>query len=257
MEADFRNPGKTVFLVIYGLVILLIPGSILSQSPDNAFWIQPGYAVQLPAGDLAGRFGANLSPGLQFSYHWGKKKLVFETHTAMLLGSHVKEPVLAPLLTPEGFLIGVEGTYANVSLRQRGWYNMTGIGKLWQVSPKNQSSILKLSIGGGFLQHKIRIQEDPQNATPQVGGDLKKGYDRLSNGLALGQTLTYYYFHPKDPINFSISLEFIQAWTQNRRDFDYDLMANNGEQRLDILMGLRLAWVFPVIFYSRPEEILY
>lgn len=47
--------------------------------------------------------------------------------------------------------------------------------------------------GGGFLQHKIRI-ENRENVAPQILGDYAKGYDYLRNGPA-GYLYVGYVFH--------------------------------------------------------------
>jgi hypothetical protein len=98
------------------------------------------------------------------------------------------------------------------------------------------------------LQHKIRI-EVVDNTIPQLFGDYKKGYDRLTNGIALSQYVGYFYMGNRRTVNFSLGLEIMEAFTKNRRDYNFDTMEKDDHLRMDLLIGLRLNWSIP--FYSK------
>ena len=109
--------------------------------------------------------------------------------------------------------------------------------------------------GIGFMQHKIRI-ENKDNDTPQLAGDLVKGYDRLSNGRMFNQFIGYMNLSNNHLVNFFAGLEVTEGFTRNRRSVNYDTGKHDGTKRLDMLYGLRFGWVLPL--YSRaPEKVYY
>ena len=86
-------------------------------------------------------------------------------------------------------------------------------GYVFPVLSPNPNSGIIVSGGIGILQHKILIDfRDAQ--IPQLGEEYKKGYDRLSYGLALNQFVGYVFFGNKKLINFYAGVELTQAWTK-------------------------------------------
>lgn len=101
------------------------------------------------------------------------------------------------------------------------------------------------TLGAGFLEHKIRIDVDKDDV-PELSGDYLKGYDRLTNGLALTEFIGYMHCGNNRLINFIFGFELTQAFTQNRRDFNFDQMKKDDNKRLDLLYGIKLGWFFPL-----------
>ncbi len=215
------------------------------------------YGAQVPAGDLADRFGANFIPGLGLEYLTAKTNWVIGLEGGFMFGSRVKEDVIAGLRTPEGYIIGEEGSYADIQLRERGIYLGGHLGKLFAVSPANNRSALKITVGGGLLQHKIRIQDDPIQQAPQLSDDYKKGYDRLSNGFALRQFIGYQLMSPDGRINFYVGLDLIQGFTQNRRSYNFDTFGPDPAKRVDLLFGIRAGWILPFYTGKNADDIYY
>jgi len=111
------------------------------------------------------------------------------------------------------------------------------------------------TIGPGFMQHKIRI-ENRGNAAPQLRGDYVKGYDRLSNGFALNEFFGFIYLGNTRLINFTAGLDFTQAFTENRRTINYDTGKHDSSKRFDFLFGIKIYWMIP--FYQRvPNKYYY
>ena len=102
-----------------------------------------------------------------------------------------------------------------------------------------------------MLQHKIRIE----GAAPQLMGEYKKGYDRLSNGLALGEFIGYVHLGKNHFINFFAGFEIIEAFTKNRRSFNIDTIEKDDTKRLDILSGFKFGWIIPL--YRRNADEFY
>ncbi len=212
------------------------------------------YGGHIPGGDLADRYGNAFDLGLELDFIT-QNNLIFGLESALLFGRNVKEDVLANLRTPDGGIIGNTRSYANVVLRERGLYIGGLAGKLISLSQHNKRSGIRLTLGLGMLQHKIRIQDDPQSFVPQLDSEYKKGYDRLSNGLALTQYIGYQLLSTNRLVNFHAGLEFRQAFTKSRRDFNFDTRSIESDNRLDLTFGFKVGWFLP--FYIGQADTIY
>lgn len=241
-------------------VCLLLQFSLAAQSsPANngdALLFNISYAYQLPAAGLASRFGPNFSLGGGLGWGTTTGNWQFSLEGQFLFGSRVKEDVLAGLRTAEGYIIGADKDPADIQLRQRGLYLGLEAGKTWNLSRAQPRSGLHARVGAGLLQHRIRIQEDPFRAVPQVSGDYQKGYDRLCNGIAFRQFLGYQILSHNKQINFNIGLEAMQGLTESRRSFQYDLRGPETGKRLDLLFGIRASWILP-FYFGEASDIQY
>ncbi|MFN0037505.1 MAG: hypothetical protein ACKVUS_20785 [Saprospiraceae bacterium] len=205
----------------------------------------------LPAGDLAERFGVNgsLGAGAEFitSQNW-----VFGLEGAFLFGSKVKEDPLDILRTPEGDIIGNDRAIATLRLQERGMYVGATVGKLLTFNETRQG--LRLTLGGGWAQHRIRVLDDSRTVA-QLTGDYKKGYDRLTGGPALQQFVGWQHVGQGRDLSWLAGFEFNQAFTQTRRDWDFSQMKKLEGNRLDLRFGFRVALTLP--FYTGNAEDIY
>lgn len=247
---------KVLFTLLSLLPLRHLPAqeSAANEGPGLLFGIS--YAYQVPGGDLADRFGSNFNLGGGLDFITNESNWILGLHGQFLFGSEVKNDVLAALRTPEGFIYGNNKSVADIQLRERGFYAGLRAGKLISLSADNPRAGLRLTLSGGLLQHKIRIQEDPVSRVPQVEGDYKKGYDRLTNGFALQQFIGYQLLGREGRINFYGGLEFTQAFTENRRAVNFDTSQAETGERLDLLFGIRVGWVLP-FYFRKADEIFY
>jgi hypothetical protein len=208
-------------------------------------------AAHLPAGDMAGRFGANGAFGSAVEYItpnnflWGIEGNYF-------FGPKVKEDPLAILRTPEGDIIGNNRLVASVVLRQRGFYAGASVGKLFAIGGKRSG--IRLTLGGGILRHRIRLQDDNSSVT-QITGEYEKGYDRLTGGWALNQFIGWQHLGVNRRSNWMAGFEFNQGFTRSLRDWDFNERRKLEGSRLDLRFGIRLAWTLP--FYQGDAEQIY
>jgi len=225
------------------------------QPQQSVLAFNIAYTFQTPSADLAARFGNSYEVDLSSDFIT-KKNFIFGMRGGILAGVVVHEDVLANLRDPDGFLIGNNQAWASVALRERGWYVGGRVGKLFPIIKKQRSGI-RVTLGAGLLQHKIRIQDDGQSA-PQIACDYIKGYDRLTNGLAFTQFVGYQHLSRNRRINFHAGFEFVEGFTQNRRDYDFDTMMKDETKRVDVLLGFKLAWTLvPIYFGDAPDDIYY
>ncbi|MDX1940108.1 MAG: hypothetical protein SFU99_06120 [Saprospiraceae bacterium] len=246
-------------IVAVGLLLLHLEGwaQVSELNKGNGLLFSVGLGVQLPGGDMADRFGINMNTGAGLDFITQKSNIIVGLNAYYLFGTNVKEDVISALRTPEGQIIGNDKSYADIQLRERGFYIGGLVGKLFTLSQKNPRSGLRVTLGAGLLQHKIRIQDDPFRAVPQLYGDYKKGYDRLSNGLSFHQFIGYQILSTDKHTNFYIGLELTQGFTQNRRDFNFDNRTQDDTQRIDLLLGIKAAWILPFYIGKAASEIYY
>ena len=244
-----------------GLLLLLFCFHLAkAQKYDNSgpiLQIGIHYGFQWPGGDLQERFGNNGITGLQIDYSL-PKGWTLGLQTSLLFGQNVKTDVLEPLRDENGLIYNYDGTPANVLMRERGQYYGLHLGYFFRgKAPKGNQQGPVLQLGAGLLQHKVRIIGDVGGSIPQLSGEYLKGYDRLSNGLALRQSIGYRYLDARRRINLSIELEAYQAFTQSRRDWNIDQMAADTQKRLDLLFGFKLSWILPLYVAENADELEY
>jgi hypothetical protein len=222
------------------------------RNKGKAILLHVSFGAHLPGADLADRFGLDgaYGGGLDFmtanNYFLG-----VEGHA--IFGQEVKEDPLAILRTPDGFIIGNDRALSAVQLRMRGFYAGGTIGKLITFSENRQG--LRVALGAGWLQHKIRVQDDDRTLT-QITGEYAKGYDRLTGGLALNQFVGWQKLGKMKRSNFMIGLEFNQGFTQTRRDWDFSTRQKLSGRRIDLRFGIKAAWTLP-FYVGNSSDIYY
>jgi hypothetical protein len=215
------------------------------------------YALQFPGGDLSDRYGINSNIGGGFLWKTPKNWFVGADFNS-IFGSDLKnsDELLQNLKTETGHIIDMGGTFANYNLYERGYYATARFGKLFPVLSPNPNSGFVILLGAGYLQHKTRIDVE-KNTVPQLTGDYKRGYDRLTGGFVLTQFVGYMYLSNSRVLNFFGGFDFSQAWTKPFRDVNFDTRLPDAQpNRLDLLTGFKLGWIIP-IFPREPEKFYY
>jgi len=214
------------------------------------------YGVHFPGNDLSQRFGTFFSIATQYEvmtteplWHAGVKGM-------FLFGNRVNEDVISNLRTAEGDVIGNDRALADISLRKRGILGVVYIGKVFPLSKKQPHSGIKLSLGGGVMQHKIRIQ-DNNNSVSQLTGEYVKGYDRLTNGPALYGFLGYQHLALKKRLNFVAGLDYVLGFTTNKRAYNFNEKVHDGTSRTDSLFGFRIGLILPITYGVESSAIFY
>lgn len=207
---------------------------------------------QWPGADLAKRFGRTSSLGLEVSYK-SPSNWVFSGGGHFMFGNVVKENgVLDSLKGSTGEIIDENGQFAVVGLDERAMYWGIAIGKIIPLNAINKNSGIFLSVGGGYLQHKIRIYST--NTVPQLTDAYKKGYDRFTFGPSAMQYIGYRFLDPRKRLNFTVGVEVIEGFTKNRRSYNFDTQMADASQRLDILTGLKFTLTVPIHLKKASEE---
>lgn len=213
-----------------------------------------GLGANLPLGDMKERFGSNLGFSVGSNYILPSNWL-FNGEFIYYYSDDVKEDVLAPFRTSTGLVLGDDDQIADVFLRQRGFYLGAGVGKLFPLKPSSRSGI-KFLLSGGVLQHQI-IFVDDRNAVPMLRVGRHKGYDRLTRGFALKETVTYKHISRDRRINFDVGFDFVQGFTSEVRAYNFDTGLPTIQDRLDLIIGARFVWYLAFYRGGNNEEIFY
>lgn len=239
------------------LILFLFCSALTAQRVSdtciNVPLISVNFSGQKPFGDLKERFGENLSIGGSFLFK-ARKTWVVGVEGAYFFGRNVRENVLSQMKTSESFVIDNEGYPADLRVTERGFNAYVVVGKVFPKLGHNPNSGLIINCGFGYLQHKIKLYDAGQKVAA-VKGDMVKGYDRLSGGLAMEQFVGYLFLSGNRLVNFIAGFEFHEASTKSYRGFNYDTGLPDTKERKDFLIGFRIGWILPL--YKRTQDFYY
>ncbi len=247
------KPGIDTKIFIITLLMLVLPlKNVFSQDSENKSaqfpYVYATYSLLFPGGDLSERFGISSEIGGGAGYKTQTNWMV-GLEASYIFGPNVKENPLEPIINSEGEITNMYGESAQINLREAGMQLKMTAGKIFSFGNINPNSGIFIRAGLGFLQHKIYI-ENLGNNTPQVLGDYRKGYDRMCNGLSTSECVGWQNFSDQGAYHFLVGFECTQAFTQNRRAWDYTTNSRMDEKRLDIIYTLKAAWFIP--FHQKP-----
>lgn len=240
---------------ITAILLLLFNYSFAQKSITDSIisipLIETSLSLQKPSGDLADRFGNNLAINFG-AYYKTKKNYTFGFQIQNLSGNDIKDEdnLLGDISTQYGPIDG-NGQIGEVVLYERGMNTTLQIGKIFNIVGPNPNSGIWLQLGAGYFWNKIKI-ENTDNRIPILTTDFIKGYDQLSAGFSVNQSIGYLHLSDKKLLNFSISFEVMEAFTTNQRKYSYRDMKVVNEDYLDILYGIRFSWILPL--YKKLEN---
>ncbi len=227
------------------------------KAPKKGFIISAHANLDIPAADMATRFGVNyrLGPALLYktSSNW-----LFGANFDFILGNKINEPGFLGNVSPDGSFSALDqnGTRKRLGVFERGYAVGLQAGKIFNhILSRSPDNGLLLLTTVGFIQHKILIF-DKFNEVPQFRGDYKKGYDRLTNGLFVEQFVGYNYLGSQGFLNFNIGFNALAGFTQGRRDFLFDVVKPGTDKRFDVLLGIKGSWYIP-LFKRKSEELFF
>lgn len=234
-----------LFLFNYGFAQKSITDSII-----NLPLIETSISFQKPGGDLANRFGNNIS--INFGAHYKtKKNYTFGFQIQNLSGGNIKgeDDLLGDIETEFGPIDG-GGNISEILFFERGMNTSLQFGKVFNLIGPNPNSGIWLQFGAGYFWNKIKI-ENTDNRAIILTEEFIKGYDKLSEGISINQSIGYLHLSDKKLLNFSIAFEVMEAFTSNKRKYSYKDMSVIDENYIDILYGLRFSWILPL--YKKSE----
>ncbi|TAE78177.1 MAG: hypothetical protein EAY81_12110 [Bacteroidetes bacterium] len=202
------------------------------------------YTHVFPSGDFANRFENfnGIGAGVMLKT---KHNVLLGFDGNYYFGSRLKpNNILSNLTNANGTISNGSGYPATLSMGMRGFSVLGKGGYVFPLSHKNRNSGIMILLGGGLVMHKINLSTT-RNDIASLTEDKKAGYDRYSSGWAANQFIGYIHQSKNKAINFYVGVDLMQAFTYNRRKFNYDEMAYDLGLHRDYYLGLRFGWIIP------------
>ncbi len=243
------------------LLSLTVNAGIMAQysiqdSAISTNLIFGSFSYLLPGGDMATRYGsfAMIGPGYMFKT---RSNWILGLESNFMFGDRLKneDNILKGITTSDGNVIDLEGTYADYHFFMRGFSAVGRIGKVVPAFGQNPNSGILVSMGGGYVQHKIRIEHKDKTA-PQIINDYAKGYDELKEGLVTNLFLGYLYLSNNNKVNFFAGIDVSLAFTHDARPYSFSGQKYLNGEFIDTFTGIRAGWIFPV-YRRAPREFYY
>ncbi len=244
---------RRVKLLVLSLLIFCSFNGIAQKHKDSAatgFLFQLSYAPQLPGGEIAKVFGfnSNVQGGVLYKT---QSNWQFGAEFSYIFGNVLRATgILDSMATKNGNLIANDGNYPGISYLESGFDIQLSVAKLFPVS-KNLNSGILVSISAGYIQHHIDIKA-PSDWTPQISGDYLQGYDRLTAGACLTEFIGYQYISKKMFLAVFGGFEFTEAMAKSLR-YNFDLKSKDPNYKFEMLSGLRIGWMLPILQDNRPK----
>lgn len=242
------------------LFLLANIGPLFSQqsmkdSSISMTLLEVTYRGGLPSGDWGSRFGYISMAGIQGGHKW-KSNFYLSTGIHLLFGDAVNEfDMLANILDESGLLIGNTGILTEYRISAGGLMVPFTAGKIFPIFPShNPNSGIYVELGGQYLRHKVGFQAYDDDVA-QIVGDYQKGYDRLTAGFGLRESIGYAYYSSNGYINLSVGVDFSQNFTRGQRSIQFDTGEAYTTSFLDMLSGIRFSWTYPI--YQRAPRTYY
>lgn len=229
-------------------------GQVLNEA--DLLLLSATYSVVAPGRDLAIRFGPGFTLGGQVEGHLWPGNWILGGDFQTAFGAKVKEDVLGFLKDANGQIVGRDLQLSQAFLQQRQLMASGYVGKLIPLVRSNKRSGVRVTLGGGYSWHWVKVN-DEMASLPQVEGEYGKGYDRLTTGPLTTQFFGYQHISLNRRIIFLIGADFSQGFTKSRRDYDYQTMRKDDAHRLDLMWGLRLGWSICLFSGSQSRDIYY
>lgn len=250
-------------LVLSLLILIFVPSLVFAQKinsninkiPSNNIWnFDVLAAIDFPMADMAKRFGTSYKIGLGIKYKTSTN-WIYGVKFEFITGNKMRDDSLLINMKTGSGIISFNGELMNVGMFERGYTTGIQVGKIFSFLQANPNSGPMMIGSVGFMQYKINLF-DRDNSFPQLNGDYKKGYDRLTNGIYIEDFIGYNYLSSNKLINFYAGFNFLWGFTKVRRDYTFDLGRKETESRNDILAGFKLGWVVP-IYKKKAEDTYY
>lgn len=210
----------------------------------GGFFIPVNLGFSIPSDELADRFGRSYRAGTGCFYRtftgW-----TFGVEGDFWFGEsvHSRDQILKSASNEQGVVLDHLGLEANLMTFQRGWIASAFIGKLLPVLNHNPNSGLLITLGGGYIQHRIRLESGHQQSIIyQIENEYQRGYDRLNMGWHGRIYVGYLHASNFQTYNFMIGIEHLYGRTSSVRGFDYSSGQPDENVLGNGLTTLKIGW---------------
>lgn len=243
---------KIIFFFLALGISTSIGQKILRDSTQRTFMMSANYKGAWAGADLADRWGFHNGLGLDIDYKF-KNNLTVGVSGGFLFGKGLRDStVFKGVFNSKGTITSLSGSPANVLLLMRGMTIYGSVGYVFNRLGNNPNSGLWVNAGVGFFAHKIRI-ESIYDEVPQIEGDMKYGYDRLTMGPSAKQFIGYLYQSDWRLLKFYAGFEMTQSFTKNVRNYNFDLGGPDNKNYFDLQYGFKVGWIVPIAQRTRGQ----
>ena len=250
-------------VISIGFFLFLFQLSLFSQDKLNlndnkGTMLELGfeYNFLIPQADMKQYFADYKGVGMHFQL-LSKRNIYFGGQMQFLFGNELDQDPLVQWRDNLENVYGLNYTFAINPTKMRGLSGQIYTGKLFPIKAKNARMGIKTTLGVGFLQHKLKIQKDPTVFLPQLEGDYMKILDNMHNGISLHQFIGFHYLGNNRMINWYAGVECLQAFTENRRSYSYDIGIDPIADRMDMSIGFKIGWILPFYINETSDNIWY
>ena len=251
---------KILILILLAFTPFIIKAQYNIKSDTISTWMfQVTYAYQFPGQDTKILYNNNHSIGGSV-YFKTKSNWIFAFNGNFISGNSVnlnREEVFGDILDSNGEIITGDGIYGSYALFERGAHFQLKAGKIFPVLAPNPNCGFFVQGGLGYLFNRLRTEFGSYaSPPPALAGDYPYGYDKMRGGFAWTGEIGYLFLSNSRVLNFSLSLEFTQAYTKSLRQWDFKLMEKDNKTYIDQYIGIRAAIYIPT-YKRKPAEYYY
>ncbi|MBD3638428.1 MAG: hypothetical protein HUJ25_13840 [Crocinitomicaceae bacterium] len=226
----------------------------LKDASINTVISAVSYKFNFTSGDIRDLWGFNHEIGLSVDNKF-KNNFTLGLTSGFIFGNQFKNyNIFEGVINEYGTVTSMNGNPADVLFLMRGMTANINVGFVWSRLGNNPNSGLWIQAGAGFLMHKIRI-ESLYDDVPQLEGDYRKGYDRLHMGFSTREFIGYLFQADRRFLNFYAGFEFIQGFTENQRNYNFDLEGPDPGIKQDFIWSAKAGWLIPI--YKRRAKQIY
>lgn len=259
MRLTFQIPVVLIISMVVSFVSAMGQGRFLEKQALNEapmLFLNANYAIMTPMGDLSDRFGTGFSAGGQVEIMTWPGNWIFGIDGQFGFAGKVKENVLDFLQDEDENIVGRDVAISQAFLQQRLVSGKLVVGKLIPLIRANKRSGLRLTLGGGYQFHWIKVNDELKSLA-QIEGEYGKGYDRLTGGILLSEFIGYQHVSLNRRLNFYAGVDFGQAFGSSLRSYDYATMQTDDRSRVDLTLTFRLGWCIPLWTGTGSTDIYY
>ena len=231
----------------------------IKSEPIHTWMFEVTYAYQFPGKDTKVLYDNNNAIGGSVIYK-SRSNWVFSFNGNFISGNNVnitREELFGDILDNNGEIITGDGIYGSYALFERGAHFQARVGKIFPVLSPNPNCGFFVQGGLGYLFNRVRCEFGSYaSPPPALAGDYLYGYDRMRGGFAWSGEIGYIFLSNSRIFNFSLSLEFTQAYTKAMRQWDFKLMEKDNNLYIDQYVGIRAAIYIPT-YKRKPAEFYY
>lgn len=164
-----------------------------------------------------------------------------------------REQRMSNIYTDGGYVLSWGGYDGAVTAYNRSLSARVGVAKIIPLFSQNPNSGLLLKLSGGWMMQKTVFSQDVnESPVPQLQGDYAKLYDHLRNGAIISEGIGIVYMsNYRTYVNFKLTFEVSECLNFSSRPYQLDnlmgLNSKDNNRYFDLMYGVKLSWMFPLM----------